>query len=176
MEFNLAICFKGHPFVEKFGIGIFPGLGIIRFKSSEFLWRVNVNGKTAAIDQRLFRIGIATKGQDVSHFSVADFDGNLVAEDKDIEVIRICVSFALGRDGITDVVLVKGRFSLGDIETLHTVEEIFKDIAAGLQGSMDEGVVGIGIVDVDDDAASRSHIGDAVDENQFAQDFVMAEG
>ena len=41
---------------------------------------------------------------------------------------------------------------------------------------MDEGVVGIGIVNVDDDAASRSHIGDAVDENQFAQDFVMAEG
>ena len=74
------------------------------------------------------------------------------------------------------MVLVEGRFSLGDIETLHTVEEIFKDIAAGLQGSMDEGVVGIGIVDVDDDAASRSHIGDAVDENQFAQDFVMAEG
>ena len=74
------------------------------------------------------------------------------------------------------MVLVEGRFGLGDIEALHAVEEVFKDVAAGLQGAVDEGVVGVGVVDVDDDAAGRGHIGDAVDEDEFAQDLVMTEG
>ena len=74
------------------------------------------------------------------------------------------------------MVLVEGRFGLGDIEALHAVEEVFKDVAAGLQGAVDEGVVGVGVVNVDDDAAGRGHIGDAVDEDEFAQDLVMTEG
>ena len=37
-------------------------------------------------------------------------------------------------------------------------------------------MVGVGVVDVDDDAAGRGHVGDAVDEDEFAQGLVMAEG
>lgn len=50
MEFNLAIRFKSHPLIEEFGIGVFPGLGVVRLEGSEFLRRMDVDGKAAAVD------------------------------------------------------------------------------------------------------------------------------
>ena len=55
---------------------------------------------------------------------------------------------------------------LGDVQALHAVEEVFKDVASPLQAAVDEGVVAVGIAAVDDDAAGRGHIGHPVDEDQ----------
>ena len=123
-----------------------------------------------------FLYSIAIEGQDVGYLGLTDFDGQIIAEDEDVEVVGVGVGFTFGRNGIADVILAVSRFGLGDVQALHAVEEVFKDVAAAFQAAVDEGVVAVGIVAVDDDAAGRGHVGDPVDEDQFAKPLVMTEG
>ena len=52
------------------------------------------------------------EGQDVGYLGLTDFDGQIIAEDEDVEVVGVGVGFTFGRNGIADVILAVSRFGL----------------------------------------------------------------
>ena len=48
----------------------------------------------------MFRIGVPVEGQDIGNLGVTDFNGQIIPQDEDVEVVGIGVGFTLGGNGI----------------------------------------------------------------------------